>query len=43
MPPEGWDAEKDYQLERALTLLRDGTVAARIRTRATAVAAHASR
>jgi carboxyl-terminal processing protease len=42
-PPEGWDEEKDYQLERALTLLRDGTVAARIRTRATAVAAHASR
>jgi len=41
-PPEGWDEEKDYQLERALTLLRDGTVAARIRTRATAVAAHAS-
>ena len=31
-PPEGWDAEQDYQLQRALTLLRDGTVAARIRT-----------
>ena len=42
-PPEGWDEEQDYQLQRALTLLRDGTVAARIRTRATAVAAHASR
>lgn len=42
-PPEGWDAEQDYQLQRALTLLRDGTVAARIRTRATAVAANASR
>jgi carboxyl-terminal processing protease len=26
MPPEGWDKEKDYQLEQALKLLRDGEV-----------------
>ncbi|GAM97150.1 carboxyl-terminal protease [alpha proteobacterium U9-1i] len=42
-PPADWDAEQDYQLQRALTLLRNGTVAERIRTRASAVAAHASR
>jgi|CXWL01.1.fsa_nt_gi carboxyl-terminal processing protease len=42
-PPENWDAEQDYQLSRALTFLRDGTVAERIRARASAVASHASR
>jgi carboxyl-terminal processing protease len=42
-PPEGWDAEQDYQLSRALTFLRDGTAVARLRARATAVASHASR
>jgi carboxyl-terminal processing protease len=33
-PPENWDTDEDYQLHRALELLRRGTVAERLRTRA---------
>jgi len=33
-PPENWDAEQDYQLNRAMTFLRQGTVAERLRSRA---------
>jgi carboxyl-terminal processing protease len=34
MPPENWDAEEDYQLQRAMDFLRQGTVAERLRQRA---------
>ncbi len=33
-PPENWDMEEDYQMSRALDLLRQGTVAERLRQRA---------
>ena len=33
-PPEGWNAEDDYQLRRAMEFLRQGTVAERLRQRA---------
>lgn len=33
-PPESWDAEEDYQLHRAMELLRQGMVAERLRQRA---------
>jgi carboxyl-terminal processing protease len=36
-PPENWDADEDYQLQRAMTFLRQGTVAERIRARASQV------
>ncbi len=34
MPPEDYDAEGDYQMSRALEILRAGTVAERLRARA---------
>lgn len=36
-PPENWDADQDYQLNRAMEFLRQGTVAERIRQRAAEV------
>jgi carboxyl-terminal processing protease len=33
-PPENWSAEEDYQLKRAMDFLRQGTVAERLRARA---------
>jgi carboxyl-terminal processing protease len=33
-PPENWDADEDYQLHRAMDVLRRGTVAERLRARA---------
>ncbi len=33
-PPANWDANQDYQMSRALELLRQGTVAQRLRARA---------
>jgi len=33
-PPEGWNEEEDYQLKRALDILREGRVAERLRSRA---------
>jgi carboxyl-terminal processing protease len=33
-PPEDWNAEQDYQMHRALDLLRRGQVAERLRARA---------
>jgi len=33
-PPETWDAEEDYQMHRALEVLRQGLVAERLRQRA---------
>jgi len=33
-PPENWAEGEDYQLSRALTFIRQGTVAERLRTRA---------
>lgn len=33
-PPEDWDMDEDYQMSRALDLLRQGTVAERLRQRA---------
>jgi carboxyl-terminal processing protease len=37
MPPEGWDEDKDFQLERAMQVIREGQVAARIRAGASLV------
>jgi carboxyl-terminal processing protease len=42
-PPENWDADEDYQLQRALAFLREGVVAQRLAQRANASAQTAAR
>jgi carboxyl-terminal processing protease len=42
-PPENWAEGEDYQLSRALTFLRQGTVAERLRARDQSASARAGR